>query len=270
MSSKGIFSALSGALAQERRLDTVSNNIANANTAGFKKDRQVFNEYLTANERPPDVIQVPKIPATTESFFNNQGGDRAYVDSSGSYTDHSQGALKRTGNVMDLAIEGKGFMEVLTPSGVRYTRNGHLKIDGEGRVVTREGHPVLSEGLGQDPEQRTIKINGVRNLTISSAGEIYQNGELAGRLSVVDFNNTDALQKQGNSLYAKKESYQGAPVAAQNFEMHQGFAEISNVNIVEEMTDMIAATRAFETNQKAIKAYDKMDERLVNDVPRTS
>ena len=270
MSSKGIFAALSGALAQEKRLDTLSNNIANANTTGFKKDRQVFNEYLTANERPPDIIQVPKIPATTESFFNNQGGDRGYVDASGTYTDHSQGALKKTGNVMDVAIEGKGFFEVLTPQGVRYSRNGHMKIDGQGRMVTREGHPVLSEGIGQDPAQRIIRLNGVRNLTISAAGEVYQNGELSGRLSVVEFPNTDALQKQGNSLYAKKELYDGAAIPAQNFELHQGFAELSNVNIVKEMTDMIAATRAFESNQKAIKAYDKMDERLVNDVPRTS
>lgn len=270
MSSKGIFSALSGAIAQEKRLDTISNNIANSNTSSFKKDQQVFNEYLTANEKPPDVIQVPRIPATTESFFNNQGGDRAYVDASGSYTDHSQGALKNTGNPLDVAIEGRGFFEVLTPNGVRFSRNGHMKIDGQGRLVTREGHPVLSAGIGQDPAQRLIRLNGTRNLTISAQGEVYQGGELAGRLSVVDFPNLDALQKQGNSLYAKKALYEGEAIGADGFEIHQGFAEMSNVNIVEEMTEMIAATRAFESNQKAIKAYDKMDEKLVNEVPRSS
>ena len=130
--------------------------------------------------------------------------------------------------------------------------------------------PVLSEGIGQDPAQRLIHLNGTRNLTISAAGEIYQGGELAGRLSLVEFPNDDALQKQGNSLYAKKEIYQGEAIPASNFEIHQGFAEMSNVNIIQEMTDMITATRAFESNQRAIKAYDKMDEKLVNEVPKTS
>jgi flagellar basal-body rod protein FlgF len=269
VSSKGIFTALSGAMAQNQRLDTIANNIANSNTTAFKKDRQVFNEYLTANEKPPDLIQVPRIPASTESFFDNQGGDRAYVDPTGSYTDHSQGALKNTGDPLDVALEGRGFLEVLTPGGVRFTRSGHLKLDGEGRLVTRDGHPVLAEGLGQAPEQRVIRISGGRGLSITYSGEVFDGDQLAGRLSLVDFVNGDALKKQGASLYALKPDFGTQPVAATEVKVHQGFSELSNVNIVEEMTDMILATRAFETNQQAIKAYDKMDEKLVNEVPRT-
>lgn len=262
MSSKGIYSALSGAMAQSQRLDTISNNIANSNTTAFKKDRQVFREYLTANEKPPEVIQVPKIPATTESFYDNQGGDRSYVDPTGTYTDLSQGALNNSGDPMDIALEGKGFLQVNTPAGMRLTRSGNLKIDSEGRVVTRDGFPLMAEGGG------AIKVSGSRNLTFSQSGEVFDGDQLAGRLSIVDVSNTDALQKQGSALYTLKPNYNVQMTPAGEVKVHQGFSELSNVNVVEEMTDMILATRAFETNQKAIKAFDQMDEKLVNEVPK--
>jgi flagellar basal-body rod protein FlgF len=162
MSSKGIYSAVSGAMAQSSRLDTIANNLANVNTTSFKKDRQVFSEYLAANEKPQDVIQAPRIPASVESFYDMQGGDTAYVNPAGTYTNFEQGALKSTGSAMDMAIEGKGFFEVLTPQGVRWTRNGSLQIDGNGRLTTKEGFPVLRDGQN-DPAQRTIQL-GSRNM----------------------------------------------------------------------------------------------------------
>jgi flagellar basal-body rod protein FlgF len=143
-----------------------------------------------------------------------------------------------------------------------------LKIDAEGRLVTRDGHPILGEGAAQDPAQRAIKVTGIRSLTVSHSGEVYDGDQLAGRLSIVDVANTDALQKQGNSLYALKPGYNVQVAPAGDVKVHQSFAELSNVNVVEEMTDMILATRAFETNQKAIRAYDQMDEKLVNEVPK--
>src|ERR1700722_13837892 len=139
MSSKGIYSAVSGAMAQNSRLDTIANNLANVNTSSFKKDRQVFSEYLSAYEKAPDVIQVPRVPASIESFYDMQGGDTAYVNPAVTYTNFEQGALKPTGSPLDLALEGKGFFEVLTPQGVRWTRNGALQIDASGRLVTKEG-----------------------------------------------------------------------------------------------------------------------------------
>ena len=98
MSSKGIYTALSGAMAQSSKLDTIANNLANVNTTSFKKDRQMFQEYLTAYEKNPDVIAVPRIPASVESFYDMQGGDKSYVDSAGTYTNFDQGGLKQTGN----------------------------------------------------------------------------------------------------------------------------------------------------------------------------
>lgn len=266
MSSKGIYTALSGAMAQSQRLDTISNNIANSNTDSFKKDKQVFEEYLTANNKLPDVIQAPKIPASIESFYDMQSGDRGYVNSDGTYIDQSQGNLRSTGNPLDVALDGKGFFEVLTPRGVKYTRSGSFKIDGNGLLVTKQGYPVLQAGQ-QDPEQRTIAV-GSRNLTISYGGDVYENGELSGRLSVVEVDNPDALKKEGQALYALKPNYGAQILPATEAQVHQGFIESSNVNIVEEMTDMIQASRSFESTQKAIKAFDMLDGKLVNEVGR--
>lgn len=256
-------------MAQNQRLDTVANNIANAGTTGFKKDQNVFSEYLTANEKPPDVIQVPRVPASVSSFYDMQGGEKAYVDNVGTYTEFSQGALQNTGNALDLAIEGEGLFEVLTPTGVRYTRNGTFKVDNEGRLVNSQGHPVLMEGDNQNPDGRTIQVAG-RNITVAYSGEIFSGTDLIGKISVVNLENKEALQKIGSSLYGLKALYDEEPTPTQNMRVHQGFLEMSNVNIVEEMTNMIQASRAFETNKQAIQAFDNMDEKLVNVVPRSS
>lgn len=266
MSSKGIFTALSGAMAQSQRLDTIANNIANSNTAAFKKDNQTFYEYLSAAEKPPDVIQVPRVPASIESFYDLQGADRGYVDSSGTYTDFSQGQLKPTGNNLDLALDGRGFFEVLTPQGLRFTRNGQFKIDSNGSLVTKEGYQVLRDGT-QDPAQRKITLSG-RNFTVSASGEVYDGGNLVSKISVVDVANPDNLQKVGGSMYALKANANETPGSAPEAQVQQGFIELSNVNIVDEMTDMISASRTFEAAQKAMKAYDQMDEKLVNQVPK--
>lgn len=269
MSNKGIFTALSGAMAQDSRLETISNNIANSNTASFKKDRQIFNEFLTANEKGTDVLQVPKIPASIESFYDMQGGDKSYVNAAGTYTNFSQGILKPTGNMFDVGMEGKGFFEVLTPQGIRYTRNGALKVNSEGFIVNKQGHPILKGGEGQESDQRRIQIQG-KNITISYTGDVYEGGEFLGKLSVVDFENPDALMKKGNGLFQLKDNYNEQPQATAEVKLHQGFLEGSNVNIVEEMTDLISATRVFQSTQEAIKAFDSMNDKLVNVVPKAN
>ena len=269
MSAKGIYSAVSGAMAQDKRVETIANNLANANTTGFKKDKQTFHEYVTANEKPPDVIQVPKVPASIESFYDMQGGDKSYVDAKGTFTDLSQGALKNTGGKLDVAIEGRGFFEVMTPSGPMLTRNGSFKLDGQGRIVNNDGHPILLEGLGQDPAQRVIQASG-NQLTVASTGEVYDGQDQIGKISVLDIQDAGALKKQGGSLYSLKENYGEQLRLATDYKLHQGFLEMSNVNILEEMTDLIKASRVFEATQKAIQGHDDMDEKLVNQVPRTS
>lgn len=266
MSGKGIFSAVSGAMAQSSRLDTIANNLANVNTSAFKKDRQVFSEYLAAHEKPNNVINVPKIPASVESFYDMQGGDTAYVNPSGTYTNFEQGAMRPTANPLDLAIEGRGFFEVLTPQGVRWTRSGGTQIDGQGRLVNKEGFPLLKEGQN-DPAQRVIQLQN-RNFTIAASGEIFDGGNAAGKIAVSDFAILDDLQKVGNSLYTLKANAGSGPVPAREAKIQQGFIEGSNVNVIEEMTDMITANRVFEATQQAIKAEDSMDDKLINQVAK--
>lgn len=271
MTTKGVYTALSGAMAQSTRLDTIANNLANVTTPGYKRDQQVFQEYLTANEKPPSVIQVPKIPATIESFYDLQGGDKSYVDAKGTFTDFSQGSLKSTGNPLDVAIDGNGFFEVATPSGVKLTRAGNFTLDGNGQLVTKDGYPVLksSEG-GEDPSERVITVGSSGPVSITDSGLVTENGNPVGKLSLVKVSDPDALQKVGSSLYGFKKNFNAQVETVVNPQLKQGFLELSNVNIVKEMTDMISANRIFESTQKAISAYDGMADKLANVVGKTT
>lgn len=271
MGVKGVYTALSGAIAQSTKLDTIANNLANVNTPGFKRDQQVFQEYLTANEKAPTTIPIPKDVAAIESFYNMQGGDKSYVDAKGTFTDFSQGSLKSTGNSLDVAIDGKGFFEVATPGGVRLTRAGNFTLDGNGQLVTKEGYPVLlAGGEGADPAARTIRIQGTEPLSISDGGDVYEGTQNLGKISVVTVNNPDSLQKMGGSLYSFKSNIAPDMQTIANPSLRQGFLETSNVNIVQEMTDMISTNRVFESTQKAISAYDQMADKMVNVVGKTN
>lgn len=267
MSTKGIFTAVSGAMAQSARLDTIANNIANVNTPSFKKDNQIFKEYLASYERPPDVIQVPKVPAEPESFYNMQGGDKSYVEHDRSYTDFKQGAVKTTGNNLDMAIEGNAFFEVATPQGVRLTRNGSFTVDGEGKLVTKDGFAVLQPGTGA-ASSREIRLEAGGDLRVTRSGEIFQGINRIGALSFVTVSNLDGLQKVGSSNYKLNETIPVVLTQSTEAQIHQGSIEMSNVNIIQEMTEMISATRTFESLQKAIQAYDQMNDKLVNTIPK--
>lgn len=270
MSTKGVYTALSGAVAQSLKLDTIANNIANVNTPGFKRDQQVFQEYITEREKEGTVINVPRIPASPESFYDLQGKDKSFVDLAGTYTDFSAGSVKATGNPLDLAIEGDGFFEIATPNGVQLTRNGSFRMDGNSRLVTGEGFPVLMEAEpGADVETRIITAeNG--QLRIENNGDILDGANnVLGRISLSRVTDKNALNKVGAQRYGFKPNFQPEVTPVANPQFLPGFLEASNVNIVKEMTDMIATTRVFESTQKAISAYDSMADKLVNVVPKT-
>lgn len=270
MSTKGIFTALSGALAQVTKIDTIANNIANVNTTGFKRDQQTFGEYLTAFEKEPQVIQVPRVPASVESFYDINGGDKGFVNATGTYTNFEQGSLKHTGGKLDLAIDGAGFFEISTPNGVQLTRAGNFTVDGSGQLVTKDGFSVLLEGdLASNPDQRTVKFSGLSQPYISDGGEVFDGEKKLGKISLLQVTNLDSLQKVGSNNYSIKPNMQAeiTKVAVPN--LKQGFLETSNVNIVNEMTEMITAQRVFEGTQKAINAYDAMADKLINVVGST-
>lgn len=265
MADKGIFTAVSGAMAQSAKLETIANNIANANTTAFKRDQQVFQEYLTSYEKAPDVIQVPKVPASIESFYDHNGGDKSFVDVAGTYTDHTQGTIKPTGNPFDLALQGPGFFEILTPEGVQLGRAGNFIRNGEGLLVTKEGFPVLSEGAG-DPSTRMIRIPEGQ-ISVSPQGQIQTRDQMLQKLSVVEVSSLDQIKKTGGQRFAVVNDSIRLPAANQTF-IQQGFVETSNVNIIREMTDMISTTRLFESTQKAIQAYDTMNGKMISDIPK--
>ncbi len=270
MSTKGVYTALSGAIAQSTKLDSIANNIANVNTPGFKRDQQVFQEYLTKNEKEGTVINVPRIPASPESFYELEGEDKSFVDLRGTYTDFSQGAPKPTGAPLDVAIDGDGFFEVATPQGVQFTRHGGFHVDGNGTLVTGEGFPVLKEGEpGSDPEARVIRSE-TGMIRIENNGDVVENNNVIARLSVSKVTDRNVFDKVGAQRFTFKSNATPEVSTVQNASLLPGFLESSNVNIVREMTDMIGTTRLFDSTQKAISAYDSMADKLVNTVPKTS
>ncbi|MBN1114524.1 MAG: flagellar hook basal-body protein, partial [Oligoflexia bacterium] len=167
--SKGIYTALSGAISQNQKLDVLSNNIANVDTVGFKKDEPVFKEYVTALEKEETVIDVPRVEFKPSDFYHLHGNDKSFVSLDDVVTNHETGRFRRTGNTLDFALNGEGFFEVNTPLGLRYTRAGNFSLDPVGRLVTEDGYPVMAVPTPEKitPEQREIII-GNRQIEITS------------------------------------------------------------------------------------------------------
>lgn len=293
---KGIYTALSGGLAKARELELVANNLANANTPGFKRDTGTFSEYLTELRRPDSVDGLKREISAATIEEGRPQGDKSFVEMDGVYTSYQQGSLQQTGRSLDFGLDGKGFFEVLTPSGVRYTRQGNFSRSAEGLLVTVNGFPVLSStrevpssskqieitttgrvlsSTGEaaplavrdaPPEERVIRL-GNGPVTITPEGFIVQDGSRLGRLSVAEFHESQWLEKVGSSYFRNTaaENLKSDPSASQ---IHQGFLEGSNVNPVREMTKLIEVTRSYESHMQAIKTYQEIDARSVNDIAK--
>ena len=270
---KNIWVPLSGQIAQQRKVETIANNIANANTAGFKKDRLAFKEHLTALTKIPDDLDMPTGDWKPDDFYRSQGAENAYVKVDGSYTDFEQGALNPTNNPLDLALNGKGFFEVLTPAGIRFTRGGNLSLNAQGELTTAQGYKVLAkldpeaDSSGSTPDARVIKLPPGQKVSISREGDIYNQSGMVGSLSVVEFKDLDAVRKEGHSLVINNdaENIQRSKVSTS---VNQGFIEGSNVNAIKEMSELINAHRHFENIQKAINTYDAISSKIVNDIAK--
>lgn len=269
---------LSGAIAQQRNVETIANNVANANTPGFKKEQVVFKEYLAALEKPDGQIDLPQKEWKPEDFYRSYNSEDAFVKVDGTYTLHEQGQLSPTGNAFDNAINGPGFYEVLTPNGVRYTRKGNFTINNEGKLVTDQGFLLLSKSppptAGADgkievvapPESRAINVGGGK-FTISLDGEVYSGQNKVADLALVEFNDSHALKKEGNSLFINPDQ-KNIKIGEVKTSVHQGFVEQSNVNAVSEMSSLINANRNFESIQRVIKTYDTMSGKAVNEISK--
>lgn len=289
----GIWTAASGAAAQSQQVDMVANNLANSDTLGFKKDLQTFREYMATVEREHDAVDIPRGPIKDKDFYPLDGRDSSYVIVDGTHTNFKQGNLRVTNSNLDLALEGPGFIEVSTPSGVRYTRQGSLKMAMDGRLVTSEGYPVLASqpgGLAGQPGQGGPQNLGIlqtqggvaaasgvddaarfinlrdrgTQISINQSGEIYAGDDRIAQISVREFGDTRKLQKRGSNLFENRDPLNVVPTV--KTQVRQGMLETSNVNPVEEMTNLIKANRLFEHDLKALKTYGDLMQREANDI----
>jgi flagellar basal-body rod protein FlgF len=212
----------------ERQLDVVANNIANVNTAGYKADSSLFEQYL--------------MPVAHEDNF--VGGDRrlSYVQDRGTYRNFSQGPTEITKNPLDVAIDGSAFLVVQTPAGERYTRDGGLQLNNQGQLVTVAGNPVLGNSgpIVFQPTDHDINITPDGTITVVEGNN--RTDSIRGKLRLVSFPDAQKLLKEGLNLYTAGE---GAPQPDTKSVVRQGFIEKSNVNAVAEMSRMIEVTRAY-------------------------
>ena len=241
---RGLYTAASGLVANQKRNDVVANNLANINTAGFKKEGTVaktFNEVL--------IEKIDYTKANSPGITTGYLGKGVQIDQI--ITDHSQGALLNTGGPLDIAIAGPGYLVVQDEDGQEfYTRDGSLTLNSQGQLTTQSGHLVLSNN-------GPIQING-NNIEISEIGQVVVDGTAIANLQLVDIQDP---KKYGHNLFTGENPVELAG------KVQQGFLEGSNVNAVEEMVKMITLMRNYETNQKVIQSYDNTLDKL-NEIGR--
>jgi flagellar basal-body rod protein FlgG len=240
--------------AQQLTLDVVANNLANVQTAGFKRSRVDFQDlvYETLQPAGANSAQGQEIP----SGFQVGHGSRAVA----TQRLFIKGDLQQTGNILDLAIEGDGFFQVQQPNGeTAYTRAGTFKKDSEGRLVTSDGFTVQPEiTIPQDAIAVTVGVDGT--VSVIQAGQAQP--QQIGAIELVRFINPAGLQSQGRNLFlptqASGDAIPGTPGRDGLGTLLQGFVESSNVNVVEEMVGLISSQRAYEINSRAIRTADEM------------
>ncbi len=249
---RALYSAAAGMESQQMNLDVISNNLANVNTTGYKDSKLQFQDLLYQTTRAagsqqgggnelPGSLQVGQgaVPVATERVF-------------------TQGDLSQTGGNLDLAIQGAGFFQVQMPDGtLAYTRDGAFKTNAEGQIVTSDGYPVQG---GFEPVP-----TGTTNITVAATGAVTYttaSGNTSSQIQLANFNNPGGLQAIGHNLYTETEAsgtaQLGQPTENGIGEVQQGYLELSNVSVVQEMVNLILAQRAYEVNSKAVQAADQM------------
>ena len=253
---RSLWTAASGMTAQQFNIDTISNNLANVNTTGFKQMRADFEDLLYQTQRlagtpateatvVPTGVQVGHgvMPGATQKIF-------------------TQGALQATGNTADLAIEGDGFFRVVQLDGTYgYTRDGSFKIDSNGQIVTSDGYKLSPEiilPVGFVNDSLTISQDGRITVLVAGSNDPVE----VGQLEVYRFVNPAGLESIGQNLLkvtnASGDAIAGRPGVDGMGKVLQKFLEMSNVSVVKEMVNMIVAQRAYEVNSKAVQASDEM------------
>ena len=251
---KGLYTAYTGMINEQNRMDVMTNNLANANTIGYKKEGATSQAF--------DDILAYKIKDTSESpnTARKLGSMSMGVKIGENYTDYGQGSMRETGNPYDLAIAGNGFftIEYTNKSGVtstKYSKDGSFTLNKEGYLVTEDGDFILSD------KDKHIKLDPSKESSIDSAGNIFQDDKIVAKVGITDFEDYDYLKKFGEKLY---DAVEGATEKEATAKISSGYLEMANVQVVSEMVNMISITRAYETNQKIIQTYDGSLEIAVN------
>jgi flagellar basal-body rod protein FlgG len=247
--------AATGMLAQQMRVETIANNLANMNTTGYNARRAEFSDLHYQQVSRAGTINASDGTVLPTGVQLGLGVRPAAV------TVHlAQGALEATGSDLDMAIEGGGYLEVTLPSGqAAYTRDGSLKRSAEGMIVTSDGHAVAPE---------IVIPSDARSISINSAGEVYAyfddavEAQLLGQFSLAGFTNAKGLEALGSNLFAETEASGPALLSTPGEDglgvLRQGYLEASSVDAVREVTELIEAQRGYEMNAKVISAADQM------------
>jgi flagellar basal-body rod protein FlgF len=258
--SEGIYTATSGAIAYQMRLEVLANNLSNINTVGFKEDRATFTTYFPENQDPVTTyLQSTPISGETEVLPPYLTSD-TLVAFEGTETDFSSGQLKYTGNKLNVALEGNGFFSVQTPTGVQFTRNGNFTLNEAGVLVTQDGLPVLGTG-----GEIKFEIDDSEDFFIDEEGNISANGAQVDTLRIVDFEDPHSLEKVGNTRFALVDPTLPADTA-EGFRVSQGFVELSNVDAIRVMTEMLEVLRGYEAYQKVIQSIDEVTSDAIEEV----
>ena len=255
-----LFTSATGMSAQQSQIDTISNNLSNVNTNGFKKTRNNFQDLLYSNEIVPGS-------ATSSNTISPTGLHKGHgVKLIGTQKVYTQGNLTHTGNDLDMSIDGDGFFQVLRPNGsIAYSRDGAWQRDNNGRVVNSDGYPIEPE-LVIPPEATKLIVSqdGVVQILVGDDPTPTR----VGNIQLSKFVNSAGLNPIGKNLLMATQA-SGAPIASDPGTegigmLSQGFLEKSNVSVVDEMVNMIVAQRAYEVNSKSIQTSDNMLQTAVN------
>ncbi len=250
---------------EQRRLDVLSNNLANSNTTGYKKEgttNAAFDRQLALRIRDSGDL----------GFSRGLGDIQQGVKVGETYTDWSQGSFHITDEKSNLAIGGDGFFAIAYTdkqgnTSVKYTRDGEFTVDNQGYFRNGNGDYLLDMNgatSGQISEANYVRVDPLQTYTVDELGNIWQNNTIVDTVGVVDVNNTDYLSKYGENLYDLVNG--GTVTRGTNFQIEQGTLETSNVNVVDEMVSMITIQRAYEAGQKVIQAEDETLEMATSQV----
>lgn len=244
-----------GMMAQQHRVEVVANNLANINTTGFQRRRVEFHDLIYKYNARPDSAGSragEKVPGGVQTGMG--------VDLTSVYRVTEQGSLRATHSAFDLAIQGQGYFQVQLPNGeTAYTRDGTFQLDGSGSLVTHDGFPVLP-GISVPADADDITVNAAGEVLVTQGGSGIPSN--VGNLQLAIFPNEGGLRAEGNNLYTATDASGAAttvvPGQLGSGAVLQGFVEVSNVNAVEEVADMIRAQRAYEMNSKVMQTADQM------------